>query len=64
MNAVSQLVIYTLFCFFSCVQVPFPLAVQLNIMNIPQHGTAAIQVTQEQITLKLLLIQHGCIQLK
>ncbi|XP_059396699.1 transcriptional activator Myb-like isoform X1 [Carassius carassius] len=24
-------------------RVPFPLAVQLNIMNIPQHGTAAIQ---------------------
>ncbi len=42
MNAVSQLVI--LYLFFVCVQVPFPLAVQLNIMNIPQHGTAAIQV--------------------
>uniref|UniRef100_A0A8C1YIF5 Transcriptional activator Myb n=1 Tax=Cyprinus carpio TaxID=7962 RepID=A0A8C1YIF5_CYPCA len=24
-------------------RVPFPLAVQLNLMNIPQHGTAAIQ---------------------
>ncbi|RXN17988.1 transcriptional activator Myb-like isoform X3 [Labeo rohita] len=26
-------------------RVPFPLAVQLNIMNIPQHGTAAIQIS-------------------
>lgn len=43
MNAVSQLVILYLFLCV-CVQVPFPLAVQLNIMNIPQHGTAAIQV--------------------
>ncbi|XP_064816957.1 transcriptional activator Myb-like [Oncorhynchus masou masou] len=30
-------------------RVPFPLALHVNILNIPQHGTAAIQVRHESI---------------
>lgn len=40
----------------SVVQVPFPLALQLNIFNIPQHGTAAIQVTEKRELYIIIII--------